>query len=256
MELCPKRTAAENGFTASMTGHPPIRAMVSMATSSRTSLISTTTASSTRTPATGCLLYFGMGRGGYNYYALDVTDKEDPKFLWRNGRDSEMIGLAQTWSTPIITRVNVASSGQDSSKLVMIVGGGYDVTQDNVPYNVDNIGNRIFMVDAITGDLLWHAGPTNVSGLGYDSTANFTHAKLTHSIPADIRVVDMTNDGFADRMYAVDTGGQVWRFDIYNGNTAANLVTGGVFASLGNADQGSHPLLRRAASTMLLTSRS
>lgn len=191
------------------------------------------------------LLFFGMGRGGYNYYALDVTNKVQPKLLWRKGRSDILVGGGETWSTPIITRVDlshITGVTQNSEKLVMIVGGGYDPTQDGVPYNVDSSGNRIFMLDAITGDLLWHAGPTNVTGLGYDSTANFTHAKLTHSIPADVRVLDLTNDGFADRMYAADTGGRVWRFDINNNaTTKAALVTGGVFASLGNADETSHP---------------
>jgi type IV pilus assembly protein PilY1 len=191
------------------------------------------------------LLFFGMGRGGYNYYALDVTNKTQPKLLWRKGRNDDLVGGGETWSTPIITRVDlshITGVTQNSEKLVMIVGGGYDPSQDGVPYNVDNTGNRIFMLDAITGDLLWHAGPTNVTGLGYDSTANFTNAKLTHSIPADVRVLDLTNDGFADRMYAADTGGRVWRFDINNNaTTKASLVTGGVFASLGNADDGSHP---------------
>lgn len=191
------------------------------------------------------LVFFGMGRGGYNYYALDVTNKAQPKLLWRKGRGDDLVGGGETWSTPIITRVDlshITGVTQNSEKLVMIVGGGYDPTQDGVPYNTDSTGNRIFMIDAITGDLLWHAGPTNVTGLGYDNTANFTHAKLTHSIPADVRVLDLTNDGFADRMYAADTGGRVWRFDINNNaTTKASLVTGGVFASLGNADTSSHP---------------
>ncbi len=193
-------------------------------------------------------LFFGMGRGGDSYYAIDVTDKNTPKFMWEQGRDKDMIGLGQSWSTPVITKINIGSSSQDASKLVMVVGGGYDQSQDSIPFNVDNIGNRIFFIDAITGNVLWHAGPTNVTGLGYDATANFTSAKLTHSVPADIRVLDLTNDGFADRMYMADTGGQIWRFDIRNGNVAgtsaapeSGLVVGGVFATLGNAAAGSGP---------------
>lgn len=192
------------------------------------------------------LLFFGMGRGGTNYYALDVTNENSPQLLWKHGRDDTFIGLGQTWSTPVVTRVNVSGATQNPDKLVVIFGGGYDVTQDNVAYNTDDRGNRLFIVDAISGNVLWHAGPTNVVGLGYDSTANFTHPKLKNSIPADIRVVDMSGDGFADRMYASDTGGRIWRFDIHNGNpagtassqgsTADSLVTGGVFASLGVGD--------------------
>jgi type IV pilus assembly protein PilY1 len=36
-------------------------------------------------------------------------------------------------------------------------------------------------------------------------------------------------------------GGRVWRFDIHNGQDRDGLVTGGVFASLGNAHLGTHP---------------
>ena len=60
-------------------------------------------------------------------------------------------------------------------------------------------------------------------------------------MPGDVRVFDLTGDGFADRMYSADMGGRVWRFDIHNGQPRATLVTGGVFASLGNAHLGAHP---------------
>lgn len=199
------------------------------------------------------LLFFGQGRGGGNYYALDVTDETSPKLLWKHGGvngDNAFVGLGQSWSTPVVTRVDVSGATQNADKLVLIFAGGYDVTQDNVGYNTDDVGNRLFMVDAISGTVLWHAGPTNTTGLGYDSTANFFHPKLTTSIPGDIRVIDMTGDGFADRMYMADTGGRIWRFDINNGKTAGTgnssspfgstgtnaLVTGGPLASLGFAD--------------------
>ena len=38
-------------------------------------------------------------------------------------------------------------------------------------------------------------------------------------------------------MYAGDMGGRVWRFDIWPGRDAAELVTGGVFADLGAASE-------------------
>ena len=57
-------------------------------------------------------------------------------------------------------------------------------------------------------------------------------------MPNQIRVVDFNGDTFADRMYASDLGGQLWRFDITNGNApngigADALVAGGVIAQLG-----------------------
>ena len=61
---------------------------------------------------------------------------------------------------------------------------------------------------------------------------------MDHSIPSRITVLDTDQDGFADRMYVGDMGGQLWRFDIINSTTdneveAADLVRGGVLASLG-----------------------
>ncbi len=66
-----------------------------------------------------------MGRGGNGYYALDVTDKAAPAFMWRIGA-AELSGVGQTWSTPTIGRVNVSGATQNSQKLVLIIGGGYD----------------------------------------------------------------------------------------------------------------------------------
>ena len=42
---------------------------------------------------------------------------------------------------------------------------------------------------------------------------------MTYSIPTDIAVIDWDGDGFADRAYAGDTGGRMWRFDLPNDKT-------------------------------------
>jgi type IV pilus assembly protein PilY1 len=187
-------------------------------------------------PAAGDRVYlvFGMGRGGSYYYALDITDKNVPKLMWRVG-PNELPGVGQTWSAASITRVNVSGATQNTEKLVAIVGGGYDPLQDSVAYSTNSIGNRIYMLDLLTGTLLWRAGP-NSALYGLDAGAQLKLDKMNNAIPADIRVIDLNADGYADRMYATDTGGRIWRFDIFNGQPAATLVTGGVFASLGMAD--------------------
>lgn len=181
------------------------------------------------------LLFFGMGRGGDTYYALDVTDETKPTLLWKHSGgtgDNVFKGLGESWSTPIVTRVNVGSATQNADKLVLIFGGGYDNSQDNVGFHADSLGNHLYIVDAISGAVLWYAGPTSGKG-GFDTDANFKHDKMTNSFPADLRIIDMSGDGFADRIYAADTGARVWRFDIINGNDKTTLVRGGVLASLG-----------------------
>jgi type IV pilus assembly protein PilY1 len=175
------------------------------------------------------LLFFSTGRNPSvsRYYALDVTSKTSPKFLWAIG-ESELAGLGQTWSRPTITRVNVNGASQNSQKLVLIFGGGYDPLEEGGAYVPETeIGNRIFMVDALRGTLLWSAG---------DEGTDLQHPRMKHSIPAAINVVDLDGDGFADRMYAGDMAAQLWRFDIFNGKRAGELVTGGVIASLGAKD--------------------
>ena len=174
-------------------------------------------------------LYFGMRRGGYHYYAVDVTTRTSPKLMWRIGRadsgiavdsSKELPGVGQTWSSPTVARVNIDRSwGSNADKMVLIFGGGYDTGQDSIGYSVDGVGNRIFMVDALTGDLIWYAGD--------DADASLRLTKMTNAIPGEVRAVDLTGDGFTDRMYAADLGGRVWRFDIKNGATPANLVVGG-----------------------------
>jgi type IV pilus assembly protein PilY1 len=55
---------------------------------------------------------------------------------------------------------------------------------------------------------------------------------MTWPFPARVAVLDTDGDAFADRMYAVDISGHVWRFDITNGQPAPSLVTGGILADL------------------------
>lgn len=180
-------------------------------------------------------LFFGMRRGGDFYYGLDITDKNAPTLMWVKS-SNELPDLGQTWSTPQVTRLDVAGIPQNANNFALIIGGGYDPSQDNPGYSTDSQGNSIYMLDAVTGDVLWRAGLTG-------SGADFEHPEMDNSIPSDVRVLDMNGDDFADRMYVGDMGGRLWRFDIFNGQDPANLVAGGVLASLGAADAGGSPPL-------------
>ncbi len=191
------------------------------------------------------LLFFGMGRGGSNYYALDVTQRNSPRHLWTLG-PTQLAGIAQTWAPPALTRIQVSGATQNELNLALVLSGGYDDTQDDdqtaTLYNSDNIGNRIYIVDAFSGALLWMGGGPGAR----DDERNLTLPRMTNSIPAALRVIDLDGDSFGDRMYAADTGGRVWRFDIViDSDTnqagiqvpgAAGLITGGRFATLGAAD--------------------
>jgi type IV pilus assembly protein PilY1 len=108
----------------------------------------------------------------------------------------------------------------------VIVGEGYDTVHDTaaLPANDDNVGAGISMLDLFTGELIWRAGRTNF---------DLEVSDMTRSIPSQIRVIDFSGNGFVDRMYAIDVGGQLFRFDIFGGEVPADAVEGGVIARFG-----------------------
>jgi type IV pilus assembly protein PilY1 len=175
-------------------------------------------------------LFLSMRRGGDVFYALDITDRDAPRVMWR--RDAAYLpGVGQGFSSAMPTRIQVGGAAQNPDKTVVVIGGGYDTTQDTYTANTDNIGNSIYILDSESGALLWH-GSGNAGATKVFATAG---KAMSYSIPADVRVIDLNGDRLADRMYAADMGGQVWRFDIKNGQPAASLVDGGVIAQLGAA---------------------
>jgi type IV pilus assembly protein PilY1 len=173
------------------------------------------------------ILVVGMGRGGKNYYALDVTDRAHPQLLWtiHGGVDTGFEQLGQTWSQPEKAIVKI---GTADPKRVLIIAGGYDPGQDESLVRVtDSIGKAVYMVDLLDGSLLWRAG----SGTEYNTNLS----AMRYSIPSQVTSADVSGDGLADFFFVGDMGGQLWRFDINNGAAASGLVTAGVIADLGVA---------------------
>lgn len=179
------------------------------------------------------ILYAGMRRGGSNYYALDVSNIDSPAFKWMikgayadtSTPGFERLGL--TFSTPLLADVNI----NGTKTKVLFFTGGYDRNHDTVGTNIprnDSIGNALFMVDAETGRLLWRAGGSS------DTGANLQIANMTNSMPADPAIIDNNGDGLADIIFTADLRGQVFRFDINNGNTgiASDFASGGRIAAL------------------------
>ena len=173
--------------------------------------------------------FIGLRRGGKAYYALDITNPDAPKFLWRIDRATpnavDFAELGQSWSTPSVGLLDIGSGAQP----VVVFGGGYNGDDDGdnlgdlgkdaanrvntIPGTDDDEGNAIFIVDAQTGALIWKAVK---GGTRTYSSANKTyqHPSLTDSIPSELAAADTDGDGKFDRLYFGDTGGQVWRADL------------------------------------------
>lgn len=171
------------------------------------------------------IIYLSMRRGGNFLYAIDVTTPSTPKFLWKVTTTSTgMSELGQTWSQPKVANVHGWANP------VLIFGGGYDANEDtDPPTTADASGRAIFVLDAITGQLIWRATPqTSGTTSTYSGTASTTGnayasaavAGMNYSIPADITLIDRDRDGYIDRLYAADTGGNVWRVDLEPGGHA------------------------------------
>ncbi|MGI9330784.1 MAG: PilC/PilY family type IV pilus protein, partial [Gammaproteobacteria bacterium] len=193
-------------------------------------------------------LVLSQRRGGRGLWGLNVTEKDAPGLLWVIDGSEAAAGtplstLGQTWSTPVFSKVEIDGLGE---RTVAIIGGGYDDGQDNVGYHADAVGNSIFMIDIENGNVLWSAGGNATVGHNLPmNTGNGANATMQHGVAAPVKAIDLSGDGFVDRMYATDLGGRIWRFDVENGESAANLVSGGLIANLGGAESGQDTDARR-----------
>ena len=150
--------------------------------------------------------FAGMRRGGRNYYGLDITKPDSPSLMWsiKGGVDSGFEELGQSWSKPQVAFIKAFGD-----KPVLIFGGGYDTIKDKDKGNkrdADSMGRDVFIVDAKTGKKLWSLRSNN----------SFTGK---HSIAADVTLLDSNYDGYIDRIYAADTGGDIWRVDMPSSQT-------------------------------------
>ncbi|MFU8926217.1 hypothetical protein [Acinetobacter puyangensis] len=190
-------------------------------------------------------VYGGMRMGGRSYYALDLTNIDNPKIKFHidpatgkvysaahpTGKAFAAISnMGQSWSKPKIDYVN----WKGQRKLVMFVGGGYDAggadgdglfnangvrtgysgyenfkyKQQDSTFTKKTIGSGVYMFDADTGDLLWHAGS--------DTDADLKNTDLKYSVASEIKTIDRNNDGVVDHLYFGDLAGQAFRVDFKN----------------------------------------
>jgi type IV pilus assembly protein PilY1 len=165
-------------------------------------------------------IYIGMRRGGRYYYSLDVTDPDAPKFLWKiDNTTADFAELGQSWSEMKVVKVKIGSNcpsavdSQGNCK-VLIFGAGYDAAANDVePQGTATMGRGIFIIDATTGQHIWSASP---NAFGPTAGVHKQVAGMTFSIAADMAVInsDLDVQNLADRIYAVDLGGNIWRVNI------------------------------------------
>ncbi len=164
------------------------------------------------------ILFLTMRRGGNFLYAVDVSTPTAPTVLWKiTNSTAGFEELGQTWSRPRVTLLQ--SSGLQTTPVV-VFGAGYDSAEDSEPPATDTMGRGIYVVNAETGALVWSATPSCTT-----SATCLNVPGMTYAIPADIAFVDRDNNGYTDKFYFGDLGGNVWRADVNTALTTGFKVT-------------------------------
>ncbi|MEH8117737.1 PilC/PilY family type IV pilus protein [Aeromonas allosaccharophila] len=177
-------------------------------------------------------LFTGLRGGGKAYYALNISNPDSPSLMWRLDKNNAGFGkLGETWSIPEVAFIpgySIVVNGKKSYKPVLIFSGGYDQAKSYLGQgDEDSEGLGVYIVDAETGGLLFSFTPDETSA------KNKQVAGMVYSMPGSVSVLDSDGDGITDRIYAGDTGGQIWRIDMKGEDKSK--WTAIKFASLGNA---------------------
>jgi type IV pilus assembly protein PilY1 len=154
------------------------------------------------------IVVFGLRRGGTSYYALDITDTANPQRLWTSKLKFADAKMGETWSDPAIGKVRISGG---TAKYVAFVGGGYNTASNN------SSGKAFFAIDLADGSKLWEY---------YNSTNGDDRQYMNFSLASAPTAVDLDYDGYVDRVYVGDVGGQLWKFDVAPNGGAT--LSGGV----------------------------
>jgi type IV pilus assembly protein PilY1 len=170
------------------------------------------------------VLVCGLRKGGKHYFALDITNTLSPKYLWEFPKATDSATLAklgQSWSEPAIGRITIKVGNELHERWVAFIGGGFD------PTNLT--GNSFFVIDIKTGDVL----------------AEFSGLPGMKSMSAPPTAVDTNADGYINKVYIGDVGGQMWVFDV-SSNETGNWTGKRLFSAPAVVPE-KHPIYSQAA---------
>ncbi len=160
-------------------------------------------------------IFFGLRRGGMSYFALEVTDPDNPQLVWKiNNTSPYLANLGHTWSQPVVAQLKWKP--HTNLKPVVVFGGGYNEDTDG-----DEIagGNAVFIRNALDGSHVWS---TEIA----EADSSLAPDKIDNAVPSRIRALDIDRNGSIDRLYFGDTDANIWRVDLnasnYNADTTDN----------------------------------
>ena len=156
------------------------------------------------------IIVCGQRKGGTSYFALDVTVPINPVFLWRISANSafapdvQISELGESWSEPRFGWVKTTDTDTTGTP-VFFIGGGFSA--DNTA------GKAVIAIDVFTGAV--------VKKFVNDSVENID---MNFSIPGTVNIIDENNNGFVDKVYVGDLGGQVWRIGQFDQDSTSTAL--------------------------------
>lgn len=153
------------------------------------------------------VLLFGMRGGGRGYVALDVTDPEDPRFLWELDAELDPM-LGNTLSVPAMGTVLLKAgecpdSTQACERGVAVLAGG--VSPDGFGTG-SNVGKVVYVVDILTGTVLRRFTQMR------DETG--TDIDILDPVVGDVAVFDSFGGSLITRAFMGDSAGRILRLDL------------------------------------------
>ncbi|WP_028101226.1 pilus assembly protein [Pseudoduganella violaceinigra] len=146
------------------------------------------------------VLIGALGKGGRGYYALDVTDPEDPKTLWEFNADKNP-NVGYTYGTPMITM------RKDGTWVAVVASGYNNIPEDDgkggLKYPTADGKGYVFVLDIATGKVLTTI-PTNVGSVTNPSGLAWLNVRVDNFAKVNQELV----------AYGGDLTGVMWRFDI------------------------------------------
>jgi type IV pilus assembly protein PilY1 len=112
--------------------------------------------------------------------------------------------LAESWSNPRFGRVKTYD-GDTSGTPVLFIGAGYSET--------NSAGKAVLVIDVRDGSVvkIFSNADTTINGMDF-------------SIASDVTILDTDNNGFIDKAYVGDMGGQMWRLGSFTDSGGTPLV--------------------------------
>jgi len=156
------------------------------------------------------------GISGATATIVSITCYAPPKA----GPDVVISELGESWSEPRFGLVKTSNGDDDAGTPVFFIGGGY--SSDN------SAGKSVLAINAFTGTV--EKKFSGVTGMNY-------------SFPSSVTVVDGDSNGFVDKVYVGDLGGQMWRFGKFTDKDNNPLVFPATDENIMNwTDQAAHIL--------------